>query len=121
MTEQEIIDKWIAALRSGKYEQGIEVLGSQFGGKETYCCLGVLCDVVGLPKEQWFDNGTELLPDEVCGLVRISTAGGFQEGLDRCLSQMNDHGKSFAEIADWLENPGNLDKLRAYYEENESI
>lgn len=33
--------KWIAALRSGEYEQGVEYLCSD--GK--YCCLGVLCSV----------------------------------------------------------------------------
>lgn len=36
--------KWIDALRSGKYEQGRGALLND--GK--YCCLGVLCEVVGL-------------------------------------------------------------------------
>lgn len=35
-------DKWIAALRSGKYKQGRGQLRSL---NNNYCCLGVLCDV----------------------------------------------------------------------------
>lgn len=35
--------KWVAALRSGKYEQGRAALHKEGGGM---CCLGVLCDVV---------------------------------------------------------------------------
>jgi hypothetical protein len=38
---QEIKEKWIAALQSGEYQQGHDYLTSE--GK--YCCLGVLCDV----------------------------------------------------------------------------
>jgi hypothetical protein len=38
---KEIADKWIEALRSGEYEQGIASL--QSGGR--FCCLGVLCDL----------------------------------------------------------------------------
>lgn len=34
--------KWIEALRSGKYLQGTGCLRRE----ETFCCLGVLCDVV---------------------------------------------------------------------------
>ncbi len=37
----EVKQKWIGALRSGKYEQGTEKLRSVSG----YCCLGVLCDL----------------------------------------------------------------------------
>lgn len=38
----EIREKWVAALRSGDYTQGTDVLRSQ---NDEYCCLGVLCDV----------------------------------------------------------------------------
>ena len=39
--DQQIKAKWVAALRSGEYEQGVQLLrqGDQF------CCLGVLCDL----------------------------------------------------------------------------
>jgi len=38
---KEIADKWVIALRSGRYEQGVGSL--RIGG--DYCVLGVLCDV----------------------------------------------------------------------------
>jgi hypothetical protein len=41
----EVRDRWVAALRSGEYEQGT----GEFEHKGRYCCLGVLCDVMGQP------------------------------------------------------------------------
>lgn len=37
----EVKKKWVAALRSGDYEQGTRFLRSHDG----FCCLGVLCDL----------------------------------------------------------------------------
>ena len=37
--KEHVKDKWVTALRSGKYEQTDETLQSGTG----YCCLGVLC------------------------------------------------------------------------------
>jgi hypothetical protein len=34
--------KWLAALRSGEYEQTVGKLNDNHGG---FCCLGVLCDI----------------------------------------------------------------------------
>lgn len=34
--------KWVEALRSGKYKQGKDALRK---GDNTFCCLGVLCDL----------------------------------------------------------------------------
>lgn len=45
--DQAIKRKWVKALRSGKYKQAQEYL---FTGK-GYCCLGVLGDVIGVPKK----------------------------------------------------------------------
>ena len=44
----ELKTKWIEALRSGKYNQGRRALVTNQG---SYCCLGVLCDVMGKEKE----------------------------------------------------------------------
>lgn len=41
MANKENIRKWVAALRSGEYEQGTGFLNKN--GK--YCCLGVACDL----------------------------------------------------------------------------
>ena len=49
MTE-EMYNKWLAALRSGEYDHGIGRLRRTHEGpnpqKDTFCCLGVLCDVM---------------------------------------------------------------------------
>ncbi len=37
----EVKEKWLAALRSGDYTQGQDVLWH----KNKFCCLGVLCDI----------------------------------------------------------------------------
>ena len=39
----EIKQQWVAALRSGEYRQGKHVLHNV--DENTYCCLGVLCDL----------------------------------------------------------------------------
>lgn len=40
-TREEVIKMWVAALRSGEYEQARYQLNSGKG----FCCLGVLCDL----------------------------------------------------------------------------
>lgn len=40
----EILNKWVKALRSGKYEQGQNRLKT-LNGQPKYCCLAVLCDL----------------------------------------------------------------------------
>lgn len=39
----EIKQKWLEALRSGRYEQGRGVLRSR---ADRFCCLGILCDLI---------------------------------------------------------------------------
>lgn len=43
----EVKSKWVAALRSGEYRQGICFLKRDTPAKvpPTFCCLGVLCDL----------------------------------------------------------------------------
>lgn len=52
MTKKEAFEEWIAALRSGKYEQGRSRLISRNGDK--FCCLGVAVCVL---------DGREVLDD----------------------------------------------------------
>lgn len=43
---QNIKEKWVAALRSGEYEQGTAVLTQEDeDGNIKHCCLGVLCQL----------------------------------------------------------------------------
>lgn len=51
MANQDVIRRWVDALRSGKYKQGegalVTVEFPEDGGerKEYHCCLGVLCEL----------------------------------------------------------------------------
>jgi hypothetical protein len=99
--------RWVAALRSGKYEQGFGCLRRD----DRYCCLGVLCDVAG--GGEWippFDDGlrpynagtrdgygTTALPPSVMMRYDISIRD------EAILIDANDEGKSFADIADLIE------------------
>ena len=57
----EVKQKWIDALRSGKYEQGSEKLR----GANGYCCLGVLCDLYAQEHDtQWEFRGYDENSDE---------------------------------------------------------
>jgi hypothetical protein len=46
--KQEIMQRWVKALRSGKYQQGTERLREKTAtgrASRRFCCLGVLCDL----------------------------------------------------------------------------
>jgi len=123
---QEIKAKWLEALRSGRYEQGKNELCFD----NQFCCLGVLCDIVdpqGWAEDDRGDPRTRLHHEErtVPSLELLDIVGisedltvpvepepvgddgepglGYTFVLGR-LAVMNDHrGKSFEEIADWIE------------------
>ena len=98
MKPETVRKKWIAALRSGKYEQGRDQLRS---GKE-YCCLGVLCDLAvknGVISR--FIGKDGLLPRKVQKWAALSTDDGNYS--TNKLTNLNDNGKSFEEIADVIE------------------
>lgn len=117
--KKEYADKWVAALRSGKYEQGIGILRTPEG---AYCCLGVLCTLDASLK--WSgDNrcdGSYLSlsskAKDLFGLVGTGHEGGFDpyrvkwpESISLkhrkkgCLSSLNDAGVPFSAIADFIE------------------
>lgn len=65
----EIKERWVEALRSGKFKQGQEMLSYEIDGETKHCCLGVLCDLYNKEKHRsWADlhiNGDEILPKKV--------------------------------------------------------
>jgi len=121
----DIKTKWVAALRSGEYEQTEGVLRNGNG----YCCLGVLCDIYS--KEtgvEWFvpndygdctihgHDGTlpvevrlwAAIPHDVGAFVAVSKS--YDEGektiVDHSLSltELNDSWSyNFHQIADVIE------------------
>lgn len=96
-------EKWIKALRSGEYEQGVNRLKRD--GK--FCCLGVLCDISGMA--EWEGNaymGNEsILPYELAEKMGITPWGDLAFGLTfgLTLTHLNDSGRSFGDIADIIE------------------
>jgi hypothetical protein len=103
----EIKTKWIETLRSGKYKQGKGRLRTK---DDHYCCLGVLCEVMGM---EWFpldDGWAWAVREKNTGYAMIhSISGNTQEqvGLDpyqtSTLMRMNDTGDSFEVIAEYIE------------------
>jgi len=109
--------QWLAALRSGDYTQTKDALRDDRG----FCCLGVACDIHN--PSQWGEpNGTgsraaasgdygfpgfDDIPLEALTVLRqleyIEDGITMGNSLMRRLSVLNDDGKSFAEIADWIE------------------
>jgi len=100
--KSDVKKKWIDALRSGDYKQTTHVLRKG----NSYCCLGVLCDVMDCKWEKdtecyvaHYDNDSEysILPNTVMKEVHIHTDEEIK------LTNMNDSGADFDEIADWIE------------------
>lgn len=129
MSRKKLYEKWIAALKSGEYDQGHEALKTDAG----YCCLGVMeevCFDVEFTKDlcgiEWVDDeGNSAIPSgrksETMGLFKKLT----EEDLELIASYgllappnhlesmrwalmvyANDNGLNFEQIADFLENSG---------------
>jgi hypothetical protein len=107
----EIKKQWVDALRSGEYKQGQYWLKQRDNSDGYhYCCLGVLCDLYSkATNTPWQANDgflgwASILPIPVCewaGLSPISQAVMLPDG--DSLASMNDHGKTFTEIADVID------------------
>lgn len=112
--------KWLAALRSGKYKQGTNGLRTNSLRSpwrkpfSSFCCLGVLADVVDpegwqikRPHDEWAHRGeVGLLSLRVCGeacrMHRSEVSHFFHDAMPT-LAEMNDSGKTFKQIAKWIE------------------
>ena len=120
----DIKSRWVAALRSGQYEQTEGVLRNSYG----FCCLGVLCDLYSQETgEEWWGMGygrfsmhsaDNLLPYEVeqwAGLTHehggyVAVSKHYDEGerntVDHSpsLTELNDQWQyDFRQIADVIE------------------
>ncbi|MDM0024118.1 hypothetical protein [Variovorax saccharolyticus] len=119
---KEVKAKWVAALRSGKYEQAH---GELRGDENAFCCLGVLCEIsgvgswgydseTGLPEKAYcagtaFEN--DLPPHAVLDWAGFSAGAAIARripkvtigGDEEVLHDHNDGGRTFAEIADAIE------------------
>jgi hypothetical protein len=108
--------KWIAALRSGKYKQGDSALRLESEGESQFCCLGVLADVAGLrwhakgpqgEREFWLgsfkrDTCDTMLPPLFAAEHDLGHPNATKS-IQLDLASMNDTGRTFKEIANWIE------------------
>ena len=111
---------WVAALRSGKYNQGRDELLAYESGVPTFCPLGVACDVYRIKTgdgiwqqfEEWstrrtfVDNAGErrvgFLPHSVTAWLGLDNNSGGN--CFRSIPALNDQeGLSFDEIASFIE------------------
>lgn len=83
--------EWLAALRSGKYEQARSML---YNGK-GYCCIGVLCSIQGADDADLRNERTsQAIPGMEAGLSRDEM---------ELLAGRNDNRDTFEQIADFIE------------------
>lgn len=93
--------KWLDALRSGKYKQGTGVLRDQYN---RFCCLGVLCDVYD--NSRWSDchysfEGVSRLGTPPRPLQEHLEVDGSQ--VDYLVGLNDDERAPFTKIADYIE------------------
>lgn len=111
----EVKQRWLAALRSGKYKKGRGTLRQTSRIPflpDKFCALGVLCEIAvedgvitklksndGTRAYKYDNINTSSLPCQVITWARITA-------LESCrLSSINDrsHAKNFDHEADWIE------------------
>ena len=86
--KQNIMNKWVKALRSGDYKQGFSVLAKRKPHQKTeFCCLGVLCDLavkdgvdIDVNKSDsvvfFYNNMTGTLPNIIIKWAGMNTSVG---------------------------------------------
>jgi hypothetical protein len=103
---QDRVRAWVAALRHGCYRQGRE----QLRVGRRFCCLGVACDQHD--PRGWRQQSTGAwsylcewseLPRGIADDYHLRTTDGRYGLRTESLAADNDRGRSFAEIADFIE------------------
>lgn len=101
----ELRGQWTDALRSGAYRQGLGNLKLVDFSGTHHCCLGVLCEITGLPS-RYFKNASVFyfkFPSGRESSTRLSLSYLMKLGLsaeqEGILIMMNDSSCSFNEIA----------------------
>lgn len=106
------MERWVKALRSGKFKQGKGALCSD----NKYCCLGVLCEINKrhVSKEESgglvrYEYSQTVLPSRIKSYVGVwSDVGSFRDSkaeniIPSCATMNDCDARSFTEIADIIE------------------
>lgn len=108
--KSDIKQKWVAALRSGDYQQTDGHLRRPDESDDAsygFCCLGVLCDVMGAKWDSGIPllDGTSLKNPDDDEFLNDDTldAVGLASSQQSSLAEMNDSGSTFDTIADHIE------------------
>lgn len=98
----ELKAKWVAALRSKDYRQGFGYLRNPNG---DFCCLGVLYDVAGGEWKQVYPGGCYRIAESDTGSLLLNPDGWMfiDWGTQSRLADLNDAGRSFEDIANYIE------------------
>jgi hypothetical protein len=104
----DIKEKWLEALRSGKYNKGKESLLND----DKYCCLGVLCEVQERPKTLFKENKF-MFDGDLGGIVRSNPLFSYLNGLGSFkgfkiegyinLAYVNDESETFENVIEIIE------------------
>ena len=104
----ELKQKWVEALRSGKYQQGRGKLKQETAGSLCFCVVGVLAEIMvaeGLLTcegtvymARGWDRCAYGLPLDALSAIGLS---GYEESQ---LIKMNDEGMSFHRLASIIES-----------------
>jgi hypothetical protein len=113
--DPKVKEMWLNALRSGEYSQTQGHLKTPYG----FCCLGVLCDLYSKEigdteweKSEYYESGAtaeyfegkqEFLPESVVNWAGFVCEDPTIPSEQKKLSELNDEGMSFKEIADLIE------------------
>jgi hypothetical protein len=104
----ELKAKWVEALRSGKFHQGKGFLKFDEEQGPRHCCLGVLCEIIDPSKFALREYSYYYQCDGMESDITLPLSLQFQTDLsgETCtlLAEKNDHGKSFNNIADYIEH-----------------
>lgn len=108
--KEEVKRQWVNALRSGKYIQGEGKLKQKMDDGVVYCCLGVLCEIVGVPYittkgfYEYIFDGASFSTSSMTNVYFADDDRSLPIEVQNVLTDMNDHGdKDFNQIADWIE------------------
>ena len=114
--KKKVMKKWVKALRSGQYNQTEGALARHRNGEDGFCCLGVLCNIMQEETGKLnviyggntyrFNDEEGTLPKAVriwAGMENESGYFKYKNGKAGELTDLNDNGKSFKQIANVIE------------------
>jgi|SRR5580658_10386078 hypothetical protein len=109
--KKDVAKKWVAALRSGKYNKG----KGQLQVLDTYCCLGVLCKIAPrtIKKHKHPDN--TLIGGDLLSQPEVHTWSGMNKFAIYALSLS---GMALLRLIDMNDSQDNFDKIAAFIEKH---